>query len=49
MIDEEARGPPHAHEIAQPFDWNFTRQDLAELLGRLDDRQSQDQSLALAA
>jgi hypothetical protein len=37
------------NEIAKPFDWNFTRQDLAELLGRLDDRQSQEPPLALAA
>jgi hypothetical protein len=37
------------NEIAQPFAWNFTRQDLAELLDRLDDHQSRDPPLALAA
>ncbi len=35
------------NEIAQPFHWNFTRQDLAELLGRLDYRRSQDLPLPL--
>jgi hypothetical protein len=25
-------------QIATPFDWNFTRQDLAGLLDRLDQR-----------
>lgn len=39
----------HYNEIAKPFDWNFTRQDLAELLDRLDDQQPQDSPLALAA
>lgn len=28
----------HYNQIAEPFSWNFTRQDLAELLARLDDR-----------
>ncbi|MCA1677826.1 MAG: transposase [Actinobacteria bacterium] len=37
------------NKIAKPFDWNFTRQDLAELLDRLDDRQSRDPPLAVAA
>lgn len=37
------------NEIAQPFDWNFTRQDLAKLLQRLDDRLPRDPPLALAA
>jgi hypothetical protein len=37
------------NEIAQPFDWNFTRQDLAELLQRLDQRPARDPPLALAA
>jgi hypothetical protein len=37
------------NEIAKPFAWNFTRQDLAELLDRLDDHQSRDPPLALAA
>jgi len=27
------------NEIAQPFDWNFTRQDLADLIDRLTDHQ----------
>ncbi len=39
----------HYNEIAQPFDWNFTRADLAELLDRLDDSQSHDPPLELAA
>jgi len=34
------------NKIAQPFDWNFTRQDLAELLARLAQREPQ---LQLAA
>ena len=38
----------HYNQIAQPFDWTFTRQDLAELLDRLDQRQS-DPPLTLAA
>jgi hypothetical protein len=37
------------NEIAKPFAWNFTRQDLAELLDRLDDHQSRDPPLAHAA
>ena len=28
----------HSNEIAQPFDWNFTRANLAALLDRLDER-----------
>lgn len=28
----------HYEQIAQPFDWKFTRQDLHELLARLDDK-----------
>ena len=35
--------------IAQPFEWNFTRQDLAELLEQLDDQHSRDPPLAKAA
>ncbi|MDQ3609519.1 MAG: hypothetical protein M3459_11545 [Actinomycetota bacterium] len=38
----------HYNQIAEPFNWNFTRQDLADLLARLDQRQ-RDQPLALAA
>jgi hypothetical protein len=30
------------NEIAEPFDWKFTRQDLAELLARIDDHQAQE-------
>ena len=26
----------HYNEVAAPFEWNFTRQDLAELLDRID-------------
>jgi len=36
------------NEIARPFDWSFTRQDLAALLDRLDQRQH-DPPLQLAA
>ena len=36
------------NEIAQPFDWTFTRDDLADLFARLDARQHETQ-LALAA
>lgn len=36
------------NEIAEPFDWTFTRNDLADLLARLDEHQH-DQPLALAA
>lgn len=35
--------------IAKPFDWNFTRHDLARLLARLDGRVSQDGPIARAA
>jgi len=34
--------------IAEPFDWNFTRDDLAELLTRIDERE-RESALALAA
>jgi hypothetical protein len=30
------------NEIAQPFNWKLTRQDLAELLARIDDHQTQE-------
>ena len=36
------------NQIAEPFDWSFTRQDLTELLDRLDQRQD-DVPLQLAA
>jgi hypothetical protein len=36
------------NEIAEPFAWNFTREDLADLLARLDE-DDQGQPLALAA
>jgi hypothetical protein len=35
-------------QIAKPFDWNFTRQDLANLLDRLDQRH-RDPPVTLAA
>ena len=38
----------HYNEIAEPFEWNFTRADLTALLDRLDEPQS-DAGLALAA
>jgi hypothetical protein len=35
------------NEIAEPFDWNFTREDLAALLDRLsDDDETSRPSLA---
>jgi hypothetical protein len=39
----------HYNEIAQPFKWSFTRQDLADLLQRLQHERPKDQSIALAA
>jgi hypothetical protein len=36
------------NEIAEPFDWTFTRDDLADLLDRIDERRH-DPPLALAA
>ena len=36
------------NEIAQPFDWTFTREDLADPLARLDER-DHEPSLTLAA
>ena len=39
----------HYNQIAQPFEWNFTKQDLAELLERLDNENPQDQPAAIAA
>ncbi|MGH7511125.1 MAG: IS630 family transposase, partial [Gemmatimonadales bacterium] len=36
------------NEIAQPFAWDFSRQDLAELIDRLDDHDGQPR-LPLAA
>jgi hypothetical protein len=38
----------HYNQIAKPFDWNFTRQDLANLLDRLDQRH-RDPPVTLAA
>ena len=37
----------HYNEIAQPFEWNFTRDKLAALLARLDAERAE--SLAIAA
>jgi len=39
----------HYNKIAQPFEWNFTKQDLAELLERLDNENTHDQPAAIAA
>jgi len=38
----------HYNQIAKPFDWNFTREKLADLLARLDDHE-RESALALAA
>ena len=35
-------------KIAEPFDWTYTRDDLADLLARLDDH-AHESALALAA
>ncbi len=35
------------NEIAEPFGWKFTREDMSEWLQRLDERQAE--KLALAA
>jgi hypothetical protein len=39
----------HYSQIAEPFDWNFTREKLADLLDRLDQQTSGDPPAALAA
>jgi DDE superfamily endonuclease len=39
----------HYNQIAEPFEWNFTRQDLANLLEQLDNEPSEDQPTELAA
>ncbi len=39
----------HYNQISKPFDGTFTRQDLADLLDRLDDQSSRSPPLALAA
>jgi hypothetical protein len=39
----------HYNQVAQPFAWNFTRQDLVELFDRLDQQPSHNPPLALAA
>jgi hypothetical protein len=39
----------HYSQIAKPFDWTFTRQDLADLLDRLENGASRDSPLDLAA
>ncbi len=40
----------HYNEIAEPFDWTFTRDDLADLLTRIDKREREREfALALAA
>jgi len=39
----------HYNQIAQPFEWSFTKQDLADLLDRLENQAPQAQPTALAA
>ncbi|MHB8656766.1 MAG: transposase [Solirubrobacteraceae bacterium] len=39
----------HYNQIAEPFEWSFTKQNLAELLERLDNENPQDQPAAIAA
>jgi len=36
----------HWQQVAEPFDWNFTRRDLDQLMARLTERESR---LRLAA
>ena len=38
----------HYNQIAEPFDWTFTRDDLADLLLRIDEHENES-ALALAA
>ena len=37
------------NQSAEPFEWNFTRQDLTNLLDRRNDRTAQDPPLPFAA
>ena len=39
----------HYNQIAEPFEWNFSREKLAALLARLDQEPSEDQPAATAA
>jgi hypothetical protein len=39
----------HYNEIAKPFEWNFTREDLIELLDRLQAESTEDPPATLAA
>jgi len=39
----------HYNQIAQPFEWNFTRQRLAALLDRLDHESGHEPAIARAA
>ncbi len=39
----------HYNQSARPFEWNFTREKLAELLDQIDADSSQDQPITLAA
>jgi len=39
----------HYNQIAKPFEWSFTRRDLADLLKQLDNENPQDQPAAIAA
>ena len=38
----------HYNQIAEPFDWTFTRQDLADLLDRVDQQTPREPPAALA-
>lgn len=37
----------HYNQIAKPFEWNFTREQLAEVLKRLDNQPSTGQPVTL--
>lgn len=46
LLDQSTEFEGHWNEVAKPFEWNFTHQDLAELIGQLSAREPQ---LRLAA
>ncbi len=39
----------HYNEIVKPFDWTFTREDLIELLDRLEGETADQRPAAIAA
>ena len=49
LQDRLERFEDHYNQTAQPFDWRFTRSDLAAMLERLDTRRRGDLEVAVAA